>query len=185
MDYMQAIEALDQMISKAKSVPLSASVVIPRDEALELVKAIRASLPQEHQQAKQVLAERDAVLAGAQQEAQKLIEQAKTERSRLVEKTEVMRSADVEAKRVVADAEAAANKLKVQADDYVDAKLANFEILLNKVLRTVHRGREQLRRRLEAAADEVPPLSLDDSGEISGPIAAPQPHEPGEAQRQG
>ena len=180
MDYMQALEALDQMISNAKSVPLSSSVVIPKDDALALVVAIRESMPREHEQAKQVLAERDAVLGGAQAEAQKLVEQAKTERARLVEKTEVMRSADVESKRVLADAEAAANKLKLQADDYVDAKLANFEILLNKILRTVNRGREQLRLRLEAAADDIPPLALEDSGEISGPIAAPPPHEPGE-----
>jgi hypothetical protein len=67
-------------------------------------------------------------------------------------------------------AQSEADKLTHQADDYVDAKLANFEILLSKVLRTIGRGREQLRRKLEAALGEVAPLELEDSGEISGPL---------------
>ena len=49
--------------------------------------------------------------------------------------------------------------------------------MLHKLLRTAGRGREQLRRRLDAAQPEVAPLELDDSGEISGPITPISPDE--------
>jgi F0F1-type ATP synthase membrane subunit b/b' len=170
MDYVEAINQLEEMVQKAKSVPLSASAVIPRQEALALVQLLRDALPKETERAKEVLADREGVLAEARAEADRILEEAKAERSRLVARTELVVTAKEEAERIVKDAEADATKLKVQADDYVDAKLASFEILLNKTVKTVHRGREQLRRRLEAAADEVAPLNLDDSGEISAEI---------------
>ncbi len=174
MDHIQALESLERMLREAKGVPLSASAVIPREEALSLVATVRETLPREHEEAKEVLGERERVITQAREEAAQILEAARAERSRLLARSELVQGAEQEAKRLVEEAEATASKLKVQADDYVDAKLANFEILLNKVLRTVHRGREQLRRRLEAAQDEVAPLNLEDSGEISGPIPSPE-----------
>lgn len=170
MDYIATLDQLEQMIEKAKNVPLSSSVVIPKDEALALIRMLRDALPQETERAKEVLADREGVIAEARAEAQKMLEDARAERGRLISKTEVMQTANAEADRIMREAEAGATKLKVQADDYVDAKLANFEILLNKTLKTVGRGREQLRRRLEAHQDEVAPLNLEDSGEFSGEI---------------
>jgi vacuolar-type H+-ATPase subunit H len=170
MNSGEALQALETMIREAKGVPLSASAVIPRDDALSLVLAAREALPKETEQAKEVLGEREQMLTEARTEAARIIEAAREERSKLLQKTDVVRAADKEAKKLVKSAEATASKLTHQADDYVDAKLANFEILLNKVLRTVGRGREQLQRRLDAAAEQPEPLRLEDSGEISGPI---------------
>lgn len=170
MSYMEAISALEKMIEDARSVPLSASAVIPRDDALKLVRDVKAALPQEHQQAREVLDQRERLLTEAHEKASYIIEQAREERSRLLSRAEVVQAAEREARRVFDEAQSEADKLTNQADDYVDAKLANFEILLSKVLRTIGRGREQLRKRLEAASMEVAPLKLDDSGEISGPL---------------
>lgn len=170
MNSDQALQALEAMIRDAKGVPLSASAVIPREEALNLVLAARAALPKEAEEAKEVLGEREQMLADARAEAARIVEGAREERSKMLQKAEVVRAANKEAKKTVSEAEATASKLTHQADDYVDAKLANFEILLNKVLRTVGRGRQQLQRRLDAHAEELEPLRLDDSGEISGPL---------------
>ena len=167
---MEALEALHQMVAEARGVPLSASAVIPREEALKLIQSIRESLPQEHQQAREIVDERERVLSEAHDKAAFIIEQAREERSRLLSRAEVVQAAEKEAQRVVTEANAESDSLRHQADDYVDAKLANFEIIMNKMLRTIGRGREQLRRRLDAAQDAVEPLELDDSGEISGPF---------------
>jgi F0F1-type ATP synthase membrane subunit b/b' len=170
MTYMEAIEALERMVTEARGVPLSASAVIPREEALKLVTGIKAALPQEHQQAVGIVGQREQILTDAHEKASFIIEQAREERSRLLSRAEVVQAAEREAKRIVDEAQAKADTLAHQADDYADAKLANMEILLSKVLRTIGKGREQLRRRLEAAMGEVPPLELEDSGEISGPL---------------
>ena len=170
MNYMEAIEALEKMVEDARSVPLSASAVIPREEALKLVRDVKSALPAEHQQAREVLEQRERLLTEANEKASYILEQAREERSRLLSRAEMVQAAEREAKRVVDEAQALAERLTHQADDYVDAKLANFEILLSKVLRSIGRGREQLRKRLEAAAGEPTPLEFDDSGEISGPL---------------
>lgn len=169
-DHVQALDALEQLVREAKSVPLSASAVVPREEVLALVQRLRETLPKEHEEAKEVLSERDRVLEEAHEQARRIVEDARAERARLVAETEVVKEADRESKRLVGEANTAADELRRRADDYVDAKLAKFEILLNKVQRQVNKGRDQLRRRLEAAEDEVPPLTLEDSGEISGPL---------------
>jgi cell division septum initiation protein DivIVA len=114
--------------------------------------------------------ERERLLTDAHEKSAFIIEQAREERSRMLARAEVVQAAETEAKRIVVEARGEADRLAHEADDYVDAKLANVEIVLNKLLRTIGRGREQLRRRLEAHAGHVEPLELDDSGEISGPF---------------
>jgi len=177
VSYLEALEHLEEMIRQARSVPLSASAVIPRSDALKLLEEIRAGLPRETEQAREILDERERLLAEGHERAAHIVREAREERSRLISQVEVVQAAEREAKRVVEEAHAKADHLAVQADDYADAKLANLEILLHKLLRTAGRGREQLRRRLDAAQPEVAPLELDDSGEISGPITPISPEE--------
>jgi cell division septum initiation protein DivIVA len=165
--YFQALDALEQIVTEARGVPLSASAVIPREEALNLIKQIRDAMPAEHQQAQEVMNERERILTDAHEKSAFIVEQAREERSRLLARAEVVIAAEKEAQRIVLEARAEAEKLAHDADDYADAKLADVEIVINKLLRTISRGREQLRRRLEQHAGTIEPLQLDDSGEIS------------------
>jgi cell division septum initiation protein DivIVA len=167
---MESLDALEQLVSDARSVPLSASAVIPREEMLSLIRQLREELPAEHQQAREIMDERERLLTDAHEKSAFIVEQAREERSRMLSRAEVVQTAETEAKRIVGEARAEADRLAHQADDYVDAKMANVEIVLNKLLRTIGRGREQLRQRLEAHVGPVEPLELDDSGEISGPL---------------
>lgn len=175
MSYIEALEQLEQMIRDARSVPLSASAVIPRAEAIKLLEEIRDTLPRETEQAREILDERERLLAEGHERAAHIIREAREERARLLAATEIVQASEREAKRIVDEAQAKADHLAVQADDYADAKLANLEILLTKLLRTAGKGRDQLRRRLDAARPEVAPLDLEDSGEISGPITPISP----------
>lgn len=171
---MEALDALEQLVTEARGVPLSASAVIPREDALNLIRQIREALPAEHQQAQEVMNERERILTDAHEKSAFIIEQAREERSRLLARAEVVQAADKEAQRIVMEARGEAEKLAHDADDYADAKLADVEVIINKLLRTIGRGREQLRRRLEQSAGHVEPLELDDSGEISGPFNVEQ-----------
>ena len=58
---------------------------------------------------------------------------------------------DVVAGRL-AEAHTDAESMRKQVDEYVDAKLATFEITLNKTLAAVARGRDKLRGRGELEA---------------------------------
>jgi cell division septum initiation protein DivIVA len=147
MDLIERIEELQVLIEEAKSVPLSTSAVINRDEILELLAALKQEIPEEVRQARWMARDRDELLGRARKEAERIIAEAREQRDRLLSRTEIVQAAQQEADRIVEEAKDKAARLQLEAEDYVDQKLAGFEILLNKTIGTVGRGREQLRGR--------------------------------------
>lgn len=109
-----------------------------------MLDQVREALPGSLAQAEEVLGGRQQVVAEAQQEAQRIIESAQAERGSMVSGTEVVRSAQEEADRILAQARQEAAEVRAEADDYVDSKLANFEVVLSKTIGSVDRGREKL-----------------------------------------
>jgi hypothetical protein len=91
--------------------------------------------------------DRDTVIEEGRREVDRLIDAARTERSRMVEHTDVVYEAKRQADQIRAEVYEEAVALRAQVDDYVDTKLANFEVVLEKTLTAVHRGREKLRGR--------------------------------------
>src|ERR1700733_502496 len=67
------------------------------------------------------------------------------EQQRLGSQTEVVQSANAESARLIDAAHVEADRLRGECDIYVDSKLAEFEEHLNTTLRSVNRGRHQLR----------------------------------------
>jgi F0F1-type ATP synthase membrane subunit b/b' len=96
------------------------------------------------QRAEWLLVERDDVVAEGRREAERIIEDAHDERARLIGETQVHQAAVAEATRVREEAEAEARQMRQEVDDYVDTKLANFEVVLEKTLTAVRRGRDKL-----------------------------------------
>jgi cell division septum initiation protein DivIVA len=153
MDLEAKLQQLERMLAEAKTVPLSSSIMLNRAEIDGLIHDMRAAMPEEMRQARWVVKERSEVLESARSERDRILEEARSERARLISRTEVVEAANREADRIVDDARERARQLQLEADDYVDAKLANFEIVLGKTLQAVERGRDRLRGRL--AADEL------------------------------
>lgn len=156
MDITAKLDELQALIEAARAMPMSASCIINRAEALEAIEGLRDSLPNELNVAQGVLNDRSAVVEEGRLEAQRIIEEAEAERFRLVSRTEVVKEATRESDRLIAAAQAETDRMRVEVDEYVDAKLANFEIILNRTLAAVEHGREKLHGRhteLEALAD--------------------------------
>lgn len=143
---------LEELLAEAKPVPLSSSIMLNRAEVDGLVGEIRAAVPEEVKQARWVVKERADVLAQARAEAEAVVQAAQDERAHLVSETEVHRRAQADVDHLLSEAREEARLLRLEADDYVDAQLAKFEVLLQKTLATVERGRDNLRGRLGADA---------------------------------
>lgn len=161
MDVHAKLDELTALIDNARAMPMSASCVVNRGEVLAHLDELRALLPDEIHEARRVLGDKGAVIAEGQVEAEEIIEAAKAERARLVARTEVMREATKEAEQVLAAANADADRMRHEIDDYVDGKLANFEVVLHKTLQAVEKGRAKISGRHELDA-----------------LATPQPEEP-------
>ncbi|MGH2808755.1 MAG: hypothetical protein ACRDKT_15935 [Actinomycetota bacterium] len=145
MDLIERIDELQLLVEEAKAVPLSSSAVINRDEVLELLAQLKEAVPDEIRSARWMTRDKDELLGRARKESDRIIAEAQEQRDRLLSRTEIVHAAQREADRVADEAKERAAKIQSEAEDYIDQKLAAFEILLNKTLTTVGRGREQLR----------------------------------------
>ena len=148
------LRARDQ-IETARSVPMSASVMVNRDELLVLIDDAIAGLPEEIRQARWLLKEREEFLAKARREAEDIIDAGRAQAERMVERTEVVRDARRVSQQVVDDANAEARALKHEAEDYIDQKLAAFEVILDRTMQAVQRGRERLQVVVDLPEAEV------------------------------
>ena len=151
---------LTELVEGARAMPMSASCVVNRADVLGLLADLEALLPETISQAQEVLGDRESVVQEGRREAEKIIAAARAERRRLVEATDVHQEAVAEAERVLEEARQSAEAMRLEVEDYVDAKLANFEIVLTKTLSAVERGRQKLSGRHEleqlAAHQEEP-----------------------------
>jgi vacuolar-type H+-ATPase subunit H len=154
MDVADELAAVIEEIRAAKPVPFSTSAMVNRQSLVERLEEVRGNLPLEIQQAQVVFADREDVLTRTREEAEAILRDAHAERDRLLARTEIVSAASREAERIIDDAKVRAREIRMEAEDYVDAKLANFEIVLQKTLAAVGRGRESLRGRLESGGPE-------------------------------
>jgi F0F1-type ATP synthase membrane subunit b/b' len=132
------------IVGAARAMPLSTSVLVARDELLEVLQAALDRLPDELRQARWLLRERDEFIAQRRREAESLLDDVRAQAERMVQRTEIVRQANQVAQRILDDAREEARRLRHEAEDFCDQKLASFEIVLDRTLRTVQAGREKL-----------------------------------------
>lgn len=150
-------------VESARSMPMSASCVVNRTEVLALLEDLRESLPAELHRAREVLGDREGVVEDGRLEAAQVVEQAREERRRLLSDTDIVQEAQREAGLLVEQARRQAEDMRAEVEDYVDAKLANFEVVLAKTMEAVERGRQKLSGRQEVDALRQGALDEDDA----------------------
>ncbi|MDH6516242.1 vacuolar-type H+-ATPase subunit H [Streptomyces sp. SAI-135] len=144
MDVQKKLDEIVATVSGARSMPMSASVMVNRAELLAMLDELRQALPGSLAQAQELIGDREQMVEQARQEAERIISTAHAERGSLISDTEIARRSQAEADRILNEARQEAEEVRAEADDYVDSKLANFEVVLTKTLGSVGRGREKL-----------------------------------------
>lgn len=160
MDLQERLDELTVLIEDAKSMPLSASCIVNRAQVLDLIDEIRQLLPESVHRADELLADREAVVQDGRREADRILARARTEADHMVAEHEVYAAAVAEADALREEVMLETAHMRRETDDYIDAKLATFEITLHKTLQTVDRGRERLRSQIY---EELAPAAEDES----------------------
>ncbi|WP_223298751.1 hypothetical protein [Candidatus Planktophila versatilis] len=149
MDSIEKLNTAIAMIEEARGVPLSASCVVHRGEMLEILQSARDFLPVDFLSAEAILQDRDRIIDEGRNSAEAMIATTREDVSRMIEQTSIVQAARDEAQRILDDARAIAEDERREVEAYIDARLATLEVILNKTLDAVARGRE----RLEGAGD--------------------------------
>ena len=145
MESLQIIEQILNEIAEARSVPLSRDgALVNRQEMINLLNELKKKLPEDILQANQLLDNKDAVMEEGRMAGMALIEQARAEANRLISQTEIVQAATQRAQEILQQVDQELNSMRNETDEYIDARLANFEITLNRTLLAVRRGREKI-----------------------------------------
>ncbi len=152
------------VISSAPNAPLSSAPKINREQVLGILQDALDSLPVEIREARWMIKERAEFLAKTQREADEMLEAARVQAERMVQRTEVVRASEARARQVIEAANADSRRQKSETEDFLDRRLGSFEILLDRLVKTVAEGRARLTVVAQQPAHEV---SLeDDSGNL-------------------
>ena len=135
--------ALD-LVNSAKTMPLSASVLISRDELVQLLALSLERLPDELREARWLLREREEFMAERDREAQALMDEVRAQAERMVARTDIVRQANRVAQRILDDANEESRRMRHETEDYCDHRLAGMEIVLDRTMKTVRSGRQKL-----------------------------------------
>jgi vacuolar-type H+-ATPase subunit H len=156
------LDRVAELIEQARPMPLSTSVVINKEETLELLEEARDRLPEELRAARWLLKEREEFLTRVQREGDDILDEARGQAEGMVQRTEVVKAAEQRARQVVDDAEAQARQVRHQVEDFCDQKLAGFQSALDKIGTAVEAGREKLQATLPAEGPD------DDLSDVEG-----------------
>ena len=150
MDSIEKLNTAIAIVEEARGVPLSASCVVHRGEMLEILEGARDVLPSDLSGAEDIITKRDQIIEEGRASAESMIATAREDVARMVEQTSIVQAARDEAQRILDEARDVAEDERREVEAYIDGRLATLEVILNKTMEAVARGRE----RLEGADDK-------------------------------
>lgn len=144
MDSVEKLTSAITLVEEARGVPLSASCVVHRAEMLEILDDAREALPIDFESARKIIETRDAIIEEARVSAEQMITIAREDVAQMVEQTSIVQIARDEARKILDDARETADLEKQEVEQYIDGRLATLEVILNKTMDAVSRGRGRL-----------------------------------------
>jgi cell division septum initiation protein DivIVA len=157
MDIQHLIDRLEQTLAESRHIPLTASLIVDEDRLYSLIDQMRMSIPEEVKRANRVEAEKERILAQAQEEADRLRDLAKQEAGDLVQRDPILVSAQQRADTILERARRDAETLRHESDAYAVEVLAKLEEDLLRSLSVVRNGMRKLDVEQVAAPQETEP----------------------------
>lgn len=161
MDILQLIDRLEELFNEAKAVPFTHQVMVDEDKMLELIDQMRIAIPEEVKKAQQVVAQRDRVMAQAQEEANRTLQIARDKAEQMLQKDMIVQDAQRRAEQIIAQARAEAEATRADADNYVIDTLMQLQDQLAKLTNQVNNGvrmvqEDQMRKTASAMPANIP-----------------------------
>lgn len=140
MDILHLVDRLEELFNESRPIWFTHSVIVDEDRMLDLIDQMRVSIPEEIKKAQQLLANRDRLLAQAQEEASRTVQLARDKADQVVDRDPIVQAAQVRADQIIAQARAEAEVIRREADDYVQGSLTNLQLELERLMNQVQNG---------------------------------------------
>lgn len=140
MDIQHLVDRLEDLIDEGRHMPFSRFTVIDEERALEIIDQMRISIPEEIEKAARVLGQRDRIIAQANEEAARVVQQARERSDQMIDREAMVQAAQNRAANIVEQAHQEAATIMEDADNYVLGVLSNLEAQLSKAMTVVRNG---------------------------------------------
>lgn len=140
MDILHLIDRLEELLNQSRPFPFTHNVIVDEDRVLDIIDQMRIAIPDEVKKAQQVLAQRDRVLAQAQEEANRTVSIAREKSDQVVERDSVVQAAHARAEQIIAQAKFEKENTQKEADQYALDTLRRIEIELDNSLTQIRNG---------------------------------------------
>lgn len=168
MDIQHLVDRLEQILSESRRVPMTTTLLVDEDQVFNIIDQLRVTIPDEVKRANRVEAEKERILAQAQEEAARIRQLAKQEAEELVRRDAVTSSAHHRAENVMERARRDAEALRHEADVYVVNVLAKLEEDLLRSLSVVRNGLRKVQAEQAAAVEAMQAQEAEPAGETEG-----------------
>lgn len=140
MDILHLVDRLEEILNQSRPFPFTHNVIVDEEKILDLIDQMRVAIPEEVKKSQQVLAQRDRILAQAQEEANRTLSIAREKSDQLVERDSIAQASQSRADQVVTQARAEGERIRREADEYVVDTLTRLELELDRSLSQVRNG---------------------------------------------
>lgn len=140
MDILHLVDRLEELFNESKPIWFTHSVIVDEDRMLDLIDQMRVTIPEEIKKSQQLLAQRDRILAQAQEEASRTIALAREKADKIVAEDHISAAAKMKAEEILSQAQLDSEKTKLEADEYVLQTLAGLDEELSRVTIQVKNG---------------------------------------------
>lgn len=140
MDIMHLIDRLEELLNQSRPLWFTHNVIVDEDRMLDLIDQMRVAIPDEVKKAQQILAQRDRILAQAQEEANRTIAIAREKGDQLVERDAIVQAAHARAEEIISQARVEIQSTRREADDYALDTLRRLEIEMERSISQVRNG---------------------------------------------
>jgi len=140
MDIMHLIDRLEEVLNESRQLPFTHNIIVDEERVFEIIDQMRALIPEEVKKAQQLLAQKDRIIAQAQEEANRTLAIAKEKRDQMVEREAIVQAAHARAEQILAEAKIEQENTRREADAYVLETLRRLEMELERSLTQVRNG---------------------------------------------
>lgn len=147
MDIQHLVDRLEDLIDEGRHIPFSKMTMVDEERALEIIDQMRISIPEEIEKAARVLAQRDRIMAQANEEAARVVQLARERGDQLIDREALVQASQNRAANIVEAARQEAEGMTGDADKYVVDSLSALEQNLIKMLTVVRNGISEVNKK--------------------------------------
>jgi cell division septum initiation protein DivIVA len=146
MDILHLVDRLEELLNQSRPLPFTHNVMVDEDRMLDIIDQMRVAIPDEVKKAQQLLAQRDRILAQAQEEANRTLAIAREKSEQLLERDAIVQAAQARADQVIHQARIDIDRERLEADQYIVDSLSRLEMELERTITQVRNGIVTLQR---------------------------------------